>query len=513
MKDTVAENGPGVFLVHGLGGTQYDLGAMHKHFKNHGFTVHSLTLPGHGTKPEDLVDVMAEDWIDAVTAKYREARAQHPTLHVIGMCLGSLLATEVAKRERHDCGRLAVLAPPIYIDGWATPWYVWARHLLYRLPIVKSRMRIEEEDPFGIKNDLIRSIVKAKFERGEAFHYQWVPLHCIEQVDRLRGWVKHGLDAIRCDTLVIHAREDELTTPRSAEFLVRSIGAHARMILLENSYHMVCVDNDRDFVAAETLKFYGVAEPRLVRHRVLEEEGTVKMSAAEVREAADRYFSALKGGRFEQLLPLFASDVAWHAGGLAAGEYVGRSQLIDYFSKLMEASGGGFRVTTIEKIMVADQLGAAWLRYIGAGGAETQGLQVLRFREGKIAELWGFDPDEAQDAVPPAPGPGASARAAAAPAPSLAIDESLSGTPLKARFEAAVAGSRSLPARPDNATLLELYALFKQGSQGDARGERPGFADLIGRAKFDAWKRLEGMAAEAAMRRYVALVESLAGER
>ena len=49
---------PGVFLIHGLGGTQYDLGSMHKRLKNAGFVTHSLTLPGHGTKPEDLVGVV-----------------------------------------------------------------------------------------------------------------------------------------------------------------------------------------------------------------------------------------------------------------------------------------------------------------------------------------------------------------------------------------------------------------------------------------------------------------------
>jgi carboxylesterase len=497
-----ANNSPGVFLVHGLGGTQYDLGAMHKHFKNHGFTVHSLTLPGHGTRPEDLLGVTANDWLHAVTAKYREALAEHETLHVIGMCLGSLLATEVVKRERHERGRLTVLAPPIYIDGWATPWYVGARRLLYRLPLVKSRMRIEEEDPFGIKNDLIRSIVKAKFERGEAFHYKWVPLHCIEQVDRLRGMVMRNLAQIRCETLIMHAREDELTSPRSADFLVRNIGRHARMIVLENSYHMVCVDNDRDFVAIATLKHFGVAEPQLVRRRAEEEETAVKMSAAEIREIASRYFSELQAGRFEQLLPLFASDVAWHAGGLAAGEYNGRSELVTYFSRLMEVSGGAFRVTNVEKVMVADQLAAAPLRYTGGGGADKQGLQVLRFREGKIAELWGFDPDDAQEGIPALP--------PSAPQPTvIAVDQSLSGAALKSRFEAAVNASRTLPRRPENATLLEMYAFFKQGTEGDASGERPGFTDLVGRAKFDAWSRLAGTDRDSAMRRYVALVDSL----
>ena len=67
---------PGVFLIHGLGGTQYDLGSMHKRLKNAGFVTHSLTLPGHGTKPEDLSDVHAEDWIEAVRSAKGRLRFQ-----------------------------------------------------------------------------------------------------------------------------------------------------------------------------------------------------------------------------------------------------------------------------------------------------------------------------------------------------------------------------------------------------------------------------------------------------
>ena len=90
-----------MFLIHGLGGTQYDMGSMHKRLKNAGFVTHSLTLPGHGLKPEDLVGVTAEDWIDAVVAKYREVRGQHPRLHIMGMCMGSLLSAVLAQREAH----------------------------------------------------------------------------------------------------------------------------------------------------------------------------------------------------------------------------------------------------------------------------------------------------------------------------------------------------------------------------------------------------------------------------
>ena len=89
-------------------------------------------------------------------------------------------------------------------------------------------MKIEEEDPYGIKNEQLRAIVKAKFERGENFHYRWVPLECLRQVDRLRAILMKAAKQIRCPTLVVHAREDELTSLRSANFLVEQIGGGAR---------------------------------------------------------------------------------------------------------------------------------------------------------------------------------------------------------------------------------------------------------------------------------------------
>jgi diazepam-binding inhibitor (GABA receptor modulating acyl-CoA-binding protein) len=80
---------------------------------------------------------------------------------------------------------------------------------------------------------------------------------------------------------------------------------------------------------------------------------------------------------------------------------------------------------------------------------------------------------------------------------------------LQDQFTQAQADSKNLPERPDNMTLLTLYALFKQGSNGDVSGERPGFTDMVGRAKFDAWEQLKGTSKDEAMQQYVDLVEEL----
>ncbi|TBR39301.1 MULTISPECIES: acyl-CoA-binding protein [Dyella] len=82
-------------------------------------------------------------------------------------------------------------------------------------------------------------------------------------------------------------------------------------------------------------------------------------------------------------------------------------------------------------------------------------------------------------------------------------------TDLKRAFEQAAEDVQGLGMRPDNDTLLKLYALYKQGSEGDVHGDQPGFFDFVGTAKYEAWKQLSGTSREAAMQRYIDLVHQL----
>lgn len=82
-------------------------------------------------------------------------------------------------------------------------------------------------------------------------------------------------------------------------------------------------------------------------------------------------------------------------------------------------------------------------------------------------------------------------------------------TDLKSRFEQAVEAAKALPEKPDNLSLLKMYGLYKQVREGDVESTRPGFTDLMGRAKWDAWKEAKGKTAEQAMQQYVDLIDSL----
>jgi diazepam-binding inhibitor (GABA receptor modulator, acyl-CoA-binding protein) len=80
---------------------------------------------------------------------------------------------------------------------------------------------------------------------------------------------------------------------------------------------------------------------------------------------------------------------------------------------------------------------------------------------------------------------------------------------LKKKFEAAAANSKNLSERPDNNTMLKIYALYKQASVGDNTDKKPGFGDMVGRAKWEAWNGLKGTTSQDAMQQYIDLIESL----
>jgi len=93
--------------------------------------------------------------------------------------------------------------------------------------------------------------------------------------------------------------------------------------------------------------------------------------------------------------------------------------------------------------------------------------------------------------------------------PTQPLKRTLAMSQLQTTFDAAVAASKQLPEKPDNMTLLKIYALYKQATAGDVEGKRPGFTDMVGRAKYDAWAAMKDKSKDDAMQEYVDLIESL----
>src|SRR5437879_5683732 len=120
-------------------------------------------------------------------------------------------------------------------------------------------------------------------------------------------------------------------------------------------------------------------------------------------------------------------------------------------------------------------------------------------------------PKKGAAAAKPIAKPTAPARSAASGKPPAGKDAATkdAGAELKTRFEAAAASAKQTKQRPDNATMLKLYSYYKQATEGDVQGARPGGFDFVGGAKYDAWAKLKGMTKDEAMQNYIKQVEKL----
>jgi carboxylesterase len=245
-----------VLMIHGLGGTRHDFGSLDRKLEKAGCDVYLPSLPGHGSSPDHLNGVRLGDYMRLLRRTYRELSTRYARVDVAGISMGALLALMLCAEERIRCGRLVLLSPPLFLDGWGNSPLRPLRYLLYCVPILRNFVRVPENEPFGIKNTRIRNLIRRHLQKGKDVHYPYVPLGAIAQVDWMRFAVKRALHRVTCETLVMHSEEDEVTSIRSAEFLCERLGTRdVTFVRLTDSYHMITLDNERDTVTARTLEF------------------------------------------------------------------------------------------------------------------------------------------------------------------------------------------------------------------------------------------------------------------
>jgi carboxylesterase len=242
-----------VLLVHGLDSTPREMRYVAKALVNEDYSVSVPVIPGYtmGTEPRSW-----SDWLDALRAEYRALAAVHETVSVGGICIGATLALALAAEEP-DITALALYAVTLSWDGWSIPWYHFLLSLAYHTPL-RRLYSFKEREPFGLKNEALRArIAKAMRENaGSDVGAAAITVPHIYQARRLARHVGSRLPRVVADTLLIHAIDDETSSPRNASVVHDRIGATVkRKILLDDSYHIITMDNEREAVARETLAF------------------------------------------------------------------------------------------------------------------------------------------------------------------------------------------------------------------------------------------------------------------
>ncbi len=246
-----------VLLIHGLQGVPTEMLPFAKSLHKAGYSVRVPHFKGYGyTEGSDSRSVTPwREWRNQVLQELREMRRKYASVYVGGLCMGAILALSVAEEERERIAGLVLLSTTLFYDGWSIPWYRFLLPLGYYTPF-RHVYHYSGRKPFGIKNEKLQAWVAGQKNSVLAAATN-LNLPAIYQAALLIKAVKRNLERVTTPALIIHAAEDDVSTLRSADFVADHIKSDKVVkIVLHDSYHMITLDNERELVAAETIKFF-----------------------------------------------------------------------------------------------------------------------------------------------------------------------------------------------------------------------------------------------------------------
>jgi carboxylesterase len=247
----------GVLLFHGLSSTPLELQYLARGLHRLGYTVRVAVIEGYTHGLSTARPTEHTDWVDAALAEFDHMRAQCDTLAVGGLCIGALLALAVAARRPDRVSHVLSLSTTLHYDGWAAPWTRWLLPLARVLPWA-GRIAAKEREPFGLKDERLRAWVSAQMREtgGSNAGAAVLRVKDLLQAQDLMRVVRAGLPRVAAPTLIVHARDDDAASPRSAYEVADTVAAErVRCVILEDSYHMISIDKEKARVLAEMKAF------------------------------------------------------------------------------------------------------------------------------------------------------------------------------------------------------------------------------------------------------------------
>ena len=238
----------GCLLIHGLTGTPGEMRYLGERLHAAGFTVNGILLAGHRTTVEDLKTKKWQDWYQSVKAGYEELRVSCKKIFVSGISMGPLLGFLLAYEAKGDITALASLSTGFFFDGWNThAWQRWLLPLAIHTPL-KYFLDFPEGEPYSVKNVSVRY---------DHLGYPVFPAVSLSELFKLIRTVKAILPEVHVPTLIVHSREDDSHSLRSVDLMERQLGSTVKeKVILDNSYHVVTVDYQKEKVAAEVTRFF-----------------------------------------------------------------------------------------------------------------------------------------------------------------------------------------------------------------------------------------------------------------
>jgi carboxylesterase len=151
---------------------------------------------------------------------------------------------------------LLLFAPTLKLDGWSMPWHSMFLQYVRPLPI-RLELELTEREPYGLKDERVRRIVVASMQSGDAgaAGVFSTPMRSMAHFNSLVAEVKPRLGQVRQPALIVHPRQDDIASLKNAQYLQAHLGGLVDTLVLDNSYHMVTLDQQRHIVAERTTSF------------------------------------------------------------------------------------------------------------------------------------------------------------------------------------------------------------------------------------------------------------------
>jgi carboxylesterase len=259
--DLQEEGSHGALLLHGFGDTPQTLALLARRLKKSGYSVLAPLLPGHGRSIEAFGNSRATDWIAAAKGAYRDMRARHNMVSVVGLSMGGALAVLVAE-EQHEIPALALIAPylgmPALLRIAAATHWLWGRFA----------GEVNSRNPQSIHDSI---------EREKNLAYGTVTGRELHELSDVVRRARTALTNVRAPALIIQSREDPRCPPEVAQFALTALGsAEKTLVWTEGAGHIITVDYGRERVFNEV-------------ERWLETHGRDKTAAAAQTRAAAEY--------------------------------------------------------------------------------------------------------------------------------------------------------------------------------------------------------------------------------
>lgn len=256
----------GVLLIHDLGGSPLELRTVAAGLAERGFTVSCCQLAGHGNTEKELLATHWTDWYASAEQALAELEKQCDAVVVGGLSVGSILTLRLAALNPSRVHGLCLFAPTLRYDGWAIPWYSFLLILGVRAPFLRG-MRFADPPPYGIKDEATRAVIADTMHTDKqadaGTHY--TSLGTLQESYWLVRDVTRRLSSIKAPALIMHPREDDISDLSNTIYLQRRLGGLVECLVLDDSYHLITLDRQRDIVMNRTADFIAFVERYAVR--------------------------------------------------------------------------------------------------------------------------------------------------------------------------------------------------------------------------------------------------------